>query len=191
MKKLKLLGLSAIMAFSFTLVGCGINNDAETRELESKVQQLEQEITNLEKNNGQSTTSEDPATSSSSAASATDNSGQQTDQAAQSSGQTAALTSDDTLETLEQAVNDVVAKAESAQPSGSAQENRDQFFSLKDELKSVENRLDLFDNTIESQYWQGTLSLDNYRSQERTLEVLEDQLDMAEDRLEYTFGMDD
>ena len=188
MKKLKLLGLSAIMAFSFTLVGCGIDNDAETRELESKVQQLEQEITNLEKNNGQSTTSEDPAASSSSAAPAADNSGQQT---AQSSGQAATLTSDDTLETLEQAVNDVVAKAESAQPSGSAQENRDQFFSLKDELKSVENRLDLFDNTIESQYRQGTLSLDNYRSQERTLEVLEDQLDMAEDRLEYTFGMDD
>lgn len=186
MKKLKLLGLSAIMVCSFTLAGCGINNDAETRELESKVQQLEQEITNLEKNNGQSTTTANPDASS--AEQTADSSGQQ---AAQSSGQTTALTSDDTLETLEQAVNDVVAKAESAQPSGSADQDRTQFFSLKDELKSVENRLDLFDDTIESQYRQGALSLDNYRSQERSLEILEDQLDMAEDRLEYAFGMFD
>ena len=41
------------------------------------------------------------------------------------------------------------------------------------------------------QYRQGELSLEDYRSQEHSLELLEDQLDRAEDTLEYTFGMDD
>lgn len=170
MKKLRLLGLLTVLVFSFTLAGCGIDDDSETQELESKVEQLEQEITNLEKNNSQSASSDDSASS---------------------SGQTSAQTSDDTLETLESAVNDVVTKADSAQASGSDQENQDQFFTLKDELKSVENRLDLFDDTIEAQYRQGTLSLEEYRSQEHSLETLEDQLDTAEDKLEYTFGIDD
>ncbi len=170
MKKLRLLGLLTVLVFSFTLAGCGIDDDSETQELESKVEQLEQEITNLEKNNSQSASSDDSASS---------------------SGQTSDQTSDDTLETLESAVNDVVTKADSAQASGSDQENQDQFFTLKDELKSVENRLDLFDDTIEAQYRQGTLSLEEYRSQEHSLETLEDQLDTAEDKLEYTFGIDD
>ena len=170
MKKLRLLGLLTVLVFSFTLAGCGIDDDSETQELESKVEQLEQEITNLEKNNSQSASSDDSASS---------------------SGQTSDQTSDDTLEALESAVNDVVTKADSAQASGSDQENQDQFFTLKDELKSVENRLDLFDDTIEAQYRQGTLSLEEYRSQEHSLETLEDQLDTAEDKLEYTFGIDD
>ena len=174
MKKLRLLGLLTVLVFSFTLAGCGIDDDSETQELESKVEQLEQEITNLEKNNSQSASSDDSASSS-----------------GQTADQTSAQTSDDTLETLESAVNDVVTKADSAQASGSDQENQDQFFTLKDELKSVENRLDLFDDTIEAQYRQGTLSLEEYRSQEHSLETLEDQLDTAEDKLEYTFGIDD
>lgn len=69
--------------------------------------------------------------------------------------------------------------------------SREQFFTLKHELESVEDRLDYYDDDIEMQYRQGELSLEDYRSQEHSLELLEDQLDRAEDTLEYTFGMDD
>ena len=55
----------------------------------------------------------------------------------------------------------------------------------------MEDRLDYYDDDIEMQYRQGELSLEDYRSQEHSLELLEDQLDRAEDTLEYTFGMDD
>lgn len=177
MKKLRLLGLATVFALSFTLVGCGDDDDREKEALESKVEQLEQQITNLEKGSGQSASDDDaaPATEENNAA------------ASQNSNAASA----DTLETLEKAVTDAVAKVDKAKASSSFEENRTKFFELKNELEAVEDRLDRFDDDIEYQYKQGSITLDDYRSQERSLEALEDDLDLAEDKLEYTFGMDD
>lgn len=97
----------------------------------------------------------------------------------------------DTTESLTKAVDEVTAKADSAVPNGNTEEKRAQFFNLKDELDLTDQRLDSFDDYIESQYKQGQLSYEDYRSQEQILENLEDKLDASEDKLERTFGIDD
>ena len=175
MKKIRLTALAVIFTFAFLLTGCDIDDDHEKDQLEAKVEQLEQQVTDLQRSSGQE------AASTENEAALPDN----------DSNQTEASSTDDTLETLETAVNDAVKKADAAKPSGSASEKREQFFTLKHELESVEDRLDYYDDDIEMQYRQGELSLEDYRSQEHSLELLEDQLDRAEDNLEYTFGMDD
>ena len=175
MKKIRLTALAVIFTFAFLLTGCDIDDDHEKDQLEAKVEQLEQQVTDLQRSSGQE------AASTENEAALPDN----------DSNQTEASSTGDTLETLETAVNDAVKKADAAKPSGSASEKREQFFTLKHELESVEDRLDYYDDDIEMQYSQGELSLEDYRSQEHSLELLEDQLDRAEDNLEYTFGMDD
>ena len=175
MKKIRLTALAVIFTFAFLLTGCDIDDDHEKDQLEAKVEQLEQQVTDLQRSSGQE------AASTENEAALPDN----------DSNQTEAPSTGDTLETLETAVNDAVKKADAAKPSGSASEKREQFFTLKHELESVEDRLDYYDDDIEMQYRQGELSLEDYRSQEHSLELLEDQLDRAEDNLEYTFGMDD
>lgn len=175
MKKIRLTALAVIFTFAFLLTGCDIDDDHEKDQLEAKVEQLEQQVTDLQRSSGQE------AASTENEAALPDN----------GSNQTEASSTGDTLETLETAANDAVKKAEAARPSGSASEKREQFFTLKHELESVEDRLDYYDDDIEMQYRQGELSLEDYRSQEHSLELLEDQLDRAEDNLEYTFGMDD
>ncbi len=175
MKKIRLTALAVIFTFAFLLTGCDIDDDHEKDQLEAKVEQLEQQVTDLQRSSGQE------AASTENEAALPDN----------DSNQTEASSTGDTLETLETAVNDAVKKADAAKPSGSASEKREQFFTLKHELESVEDRLDYYDDDIEMQYRQGELSLEDYRSQEHSLELLEDQLDRAEDNLEYTFGMDD
>lgn len=175
MKKIRLTALAVIFTFAFLLTGCDIDDDHEKDQLEAKVEQLEQQVTDLQRS------SEQEAASTENEAALPDN----------DSNQTEASSTGDTLETLETAVNDAIKKADAAKPSGSASEKREQFFTLKHELESVEDRLDYYDDDIEMQYRQGELSLEDYRSQEHSLELLEDQLDRAEDNLEYTFGMDD
>ena len=175
MKKIRLTALAVIFTFAFLLTGCDIDDDHEKDQLEAKVEQLEQQVTDLQRSSGQE------AASTENEAALPDN----------DSNQTEASSTGDTLETLETAVNDAVKKADAAKPSGSASEKREQFFTLKHELESVEDRLDYYDDDIEMQYRQGALSLEDYRSQEHSLELLEDQLNRAEDNLEYTFGMDD
>lgn len=99
------------------------------------------------------------------------------------------LTSD-TTESLTKAVDEITAKADSAVPNGNTEEKRAQFFNLKDELHLTDQRLDSYDDYIESQYKQGQLSYEDYRSQAQILENLEDKLDASEDKLEQTFGID-
>ena len=65
------------------------------------------------------------------------------------------------------------------------------FFKAKGKLQEVENRLDLFEDDVESQYRQGKLDYEKARNSEIEIEKLEDQLDNAEDKLELRFGYDD
>ena len=167
MKKLTLLGLMALM--TFTLAGCQPENTSDREEmLEEQVAQLEQQVTSLEKEK------EDAAA--------------QADKAEPSEK---APKSDDTLDSLADAVNKAVAEAEKAEPSSSREENQTRFFEAKGKLQEVEARLDYFEDDVESQYRQGKLDYEKARSAEREIERLEDQLDNAEDKLELRFGYDD
>lgn len=174
MKKLKLLVLSLSMLSIFMMTGCDNDNkkDANYSNLEKRVEQLEQEITILKNT-------------------ATNNSANSSDNSIDSSGNTSSQVTSDTIESLTQAVDEVTSKADSATPTGNAEEKRSLFFSFKDELNMVEERLDTYDDYIESQYKRGSLSFEDYQSQERLLKNMEEKLDTCEDKLERTFGIDD
>ena len=97
----------------------------------------------------------------------------------------------DTLESLEEAVNDIVLKIDDVSVSGTADEKREAFFKLNNELQEVDNQLDYYDENTENDFEQGRLSYDEARELEYKIEQLEDLLDRAEDTLEYKFGYDD
>ena len=82
-------------------------------------------------------------------------------------------------------------KVSSAASSGSPSEDMDQFFTLKQEEKKIDDDLDRYEDELEYLYRKGSLTRDDYRSLERELERLEDRLDAAEDTLEYIYGIDD
>jgi len=85
----------------------------------------------------------------------------------------------------------MVSKANEAKPDGTEEEKMEQFFALKKEMKSMDSRLDAYEDYLEYQYRQEKLSREEYQSQDQALEELEDKLDAAEDQLEWTFGIDD
>lgn len=95
------------------------------------------------------------------------------------------------MEELNALVSAYEEKADSAVPSGSASEDMEQFFALKQEEKSIDDTLDLHEDELEYLYRNNQLSRDEYKTLERELDRLEDRLDAAEDKLEYTFGIDD
>ena len=97
----------------------------------------------------------------------------------------------DTLDSLEEAVSEIIQKIDNASASGSDNERRDNFIQLSSELQEVENQLDYYDENTENDFEQGKLSYDEAREIEFKVEKLEDQLDNAEDTLEYKFGYDD
>ncbi|MBD5134339.1 MAG: entericidin EcnA/B family protein [Lachnospiraceae bacterium] len=98
---------------------------------------------------------------------------------------------EDTIESLINAVDEVTKKADSAIPSDNKDEKQAQFIELKDEIDTVDHRLDKHDDYIENLYKRGEISYDDYRSQEKQLDELEDKLDASEDKLEFNFGIDD
>ena len=61
----------------------------------------------------------------------------------------------------------------------------------KQEANQIDNELEIHENELERQYRDGTLTRDEFRTNERELDHLEDLLDAAEDQLEYVFGIDD
>lgn len=166
--------LTLVLASS-VLTGC---SDEREDRLEDKVDKLEQQVTDLEsKKDG--TGSENGSTDSS--ASGTSAQGQD--------GSSSAGSTD--YETLKAAAEAAADKVNSASPSGTAAEQREQFYTLKNELDDIDHQLDLYDDNLENEYRSGSLDASSYRQQERDIDALEDILDTAEDRLEVLFGIDD
>ena len=97
----------------------------------------------------------------------------------------------DTLDSLEEMVNEIVQKINNADASGSDNKKYETFIQLNDELREIENQLDYYEENTENDFEQGRLSYDEARKLEFDIEKLEDKLDDAEDTLEYKFGDDD
>ena len=192
MKKRTLLAAGTLTVLLLT--GCSASSSAETEALKEQVAQLEQQIADLQAaNDADSAAAADAQAGDAQAADAqagdaqtpAETQGTQTtiDPAAGAGATTY------TLEELTTMVNDYVAKAEAATPSGS--NDIEQFFSLKQEANQVENELERHEDELERQYRDGALTRDEYRANERELDHLDDLLDAAEDQLEYVFGIDD
>lgn len=170
MKKRKII-ITGLLLTLITILAAGCKDDDREDYLEDRVEQLEQQVTDLEKGNTDNSASKsqpDDAGDTGSAASAADS-----------------------YETLQTSVNDISDKINSTTPTGSAAEQRDQYYKLKQLLDETDHRLDLYDDSLEEQYHSGSLEASDYREQERKIDALEDILDTAEDKLENLFGMDD
>lgn len=194
MKKRTLLAIGAVTVLLLT--GCqSSSSNAETEALKEQVAQLEQQIADLQTadSSDNTTAADDTAAADAQAADTSANAG--TDAAADTgttdtaAADTGSSSTTYTLEELTTMVNDYVAKAEAAAPSGS--NDMEQFFSLKQEANQIDNELEIHENELERQYRDGTLTRDEFRTNERELDHLEDLLDAAEDQLEYVFGIDD
>lgn len=96
-----------------------------------------------------------------------------------------------TIEELSSMVDAFVQKAGAAEPSGTASEDMEQFFALKQEEKQIDDLLDHHEDELEYLYKVQSLTRDDYKRLERELELLEDTLDAAEDQLERMFGIED
>lgn len=96
-----------------------------------------------------------------------------------------------TLDELSTVVDAFVTKVCAAAPGGTAAQDMEQFFALKQEGKQIDDTLDTHEDELEYLYKTGSLTREEYKQQERKLKLLEDQLDDIEDQLEYVFGIDD
>ena len=194
MKKRTLLAIGAITVLLLT--GCqSSSSNAETEALKEQVAQLEQQIADLQTSDSSDDTAAADNTAAADAQAADTSANAGTDAAADTgttdtaAADTGSSSTTYTLEELTTMVNDYVAKAEAAAPSGS--NDMEQFFSLKQEANQIDNELEIHENELERQYRDGTLTRDEFRTNERELDHLEDLLDAAEDQLEYVLGIDD
>lgn len=192
MKQKYLLIFGITTALSLTGCGSGSTN-TETEALEEQILQLQQQISDLEQQLSTETASD---TASSSADQNTESADEALSSAPEEkisdpSGGSDNLSTTHTMEELTAMVTSYEEQADAAVPSGTAADDMEQFFSLKQEEKKIDDNLDLHEDELEYLYRSGSLSRDEYKTMERELEYLEDRLDATEDKLEYTFGIDD
>ena len=95
------------------------------------------------------------------------------------------------LSVLTDSIKDLEQRIGNITPSGSAQEQKEQFLALKNEIDALDNELEYMEDTLESQYYDGSLEAAQYQEQEREIEALEDRLDHCEDQVEFIFRIDD
>lgn len=187
MKKKTILTLAALTT-ALGLTACGSQNN-ETAQLKEQVAQLEQQVEDLQSespaNNAQDV-SVPPAEDS---VSADDTSKQNSPSAEDTQQKSAANTPN--LSALSELVQDLETRIQDTTPTGSAQEQQEQFFNLKGEIDLVEQELDALEDDLEAQYRSGSLDASAYQDSDRQIETLEDQLDQCEDQLELIFGIED
>ncbi|XCP85005.1 hypothetical protein ABXS75_18590 [Roseburia hominis] len=93
-------------------------------------------------------------------------------------------------QTLTSHVSDTVSRVENTMPSGTPAEQQSQFFALKHEIETVEKELEEYDHQLENGFLNNSLSLKDYQIYNARLDNLEDLLDSAEERLDFSFGME-
>lgn len=190
MKKRNFLFIGLLSALLLT--GCGTDKSSKENEaLRQQITQLEQQVTTLE----QQVSAADDGSASESGYAA-EESPEETAQVqvspeGGSASDQANLTTTQTIEELTALVEAYEEKAKAAVPTGSAADDMEKFFTLKQEENQIDDALDLHEDELEYLYRNNILTRDEYKKQERELEQLEDRLDNAEDRLEITFGIDD
>ena len=215
MKK-KLLAAAGLIGV-LVLAGCAGGTNSETEQLKQQIAQLEQQVTELE-NSSAADTADDAASAQTDDAAAPDTAADtSTDAAADTSADQAAeastgaadtaaeastgaadtaaagntgTTATPTFEELTEKVEAYVAKVDEDAAS-SAQKTLENYFTLKQEEDAIDRELEYYEDDLEFQYRNGSLTRDEYRLKERELDLLEDKLDAAEDTLGFVYGIDD
>ena len=199
----KRLLVAAGVAGLLVLAGCQSGDRAETEQLKQQIAQLEQQVTELENSSASDTaddtasadTADDTANTANTADTSTDAEAADTaagdataasDASAGNTGTAAVLTIDE----LTTKVDAFVEKAD-AEAASSAEKVLENYFTLKQEAEEIDRELERYEDDLEYQYRNGSLTRDDYRTKEREADLLEDKLDAAEDTLEYVYGIDD
>ena len=199
MKK-KLLAAAGLIGV-LVLAGCAGGANSETEQLKQQIAQLEQQVTELENSSAADTADDaasaqtDDAAADTSTDAAADTSADQAAEASTGAADTAAAgntgtTATPTFEELTEKVEAYVAKVDEDAAS-SAQKTLENYFTLKQEEDAIDRELEYYEDDLEFQYRNGSLTRDEYRLKERELDLLEDKLDAAEDTLEFVYGIDD
>lgn len=194
MKTRTLLFIATISTLIFT--GCQ-NNDLSAEntslkqqitEMEQQITDLKQQITELEQQISENTDNNDISPNTNNTISSQNNANEPTTDTENAVYSTPTAY---TLEELSAMVDDFVVSVGSATPDVNNSGNLDQFFSLKREGDQIDHALENHENSLEDQYRAGTISREEYRTLDKDIELLEDTLDSALDRLEIAFGIDD
>lgn len=88
-------------------------------------------------------------------------------------------------------VTSIVEKANNTKPVGAKEESLNAYLAVKKEIDQLDDKIDLSDDQLEADYHAGTITVEQYQIQEREQDILEDQLEQAENALEVRFGIDD
>ncbi|OFD40783.1 hypothetical protein BWGOE3_31580 [Bacillus mycoides] len=88
-------------------------------------------------------------------------------------------------------VTSIVEKANNTKPVGAKEESLNTYLAVKKEIDQLDDKIDLSDDQLEADYHAGTITVEQYQIQEREQDILEDQLEQAENALEVRFGIDD
>lgn len=164
MKKL-LLFLALTVFAGFALTGCSQGTD----------------------NSAEATTTQEIASDASDTENAADVSTEQ-------ASSTAAQKSDDDnydFSSYEERIEKVTKNVNNAKASSNYKTNQDRYYSLKRQIDAIEDDLDALDDTFEHSYESGDMTFETYQARERSIEKLEDQLELSENALENKFGIDD
>lgn len=194
MKQKTLLIIAAISTLIFT--GCQNNNlsaentalKQQITEMEQQITGLEQQVTELEQQISENTGNSDILQNNDDATSSQNNINGQTTHTENTAANNPTTY---TLDELTAMVDEFVVSVGSATPDINNSGNLDQFFSLKREGDQINHALENHENSLEDQYRAGSISREEYRTLDKEIELLEDSLDSALDRLEIAFGIDD
>lgn len=88
-------------------------------------------------------------------------------------------------------VTSIVNKANNTKPVGAKEDNLNTYLAAKKEIDQLDDKIDLSDDQLEADYHAGTITVEQYQIQEREQDILEDQLEQAENVLEARFGIND
>ena len=171
-----ILKFGCLILAGLLLTGCDSN---EVERLEDKVDLLEDKIDALLEQNNVTTPSTDNSTNNS-----VTNDGE---------GTTTVDTSEisSTLAGFNTEAEEIMTSIENLTIPSNRSETIDLFWEWKSQIEDLENRLDRYENELESMYRSNTLSYTDFRTYDREIEDIENILDRAETELEYQTNYDD
>lgn len=92
---------------------------------------------------------------------------------------------------LKRMVQDFQKKVDNVEPKANRTSRAKQYTNLKAELEQIEDALEYYEDDLEYQYKSGGMTRTDYNRKDNKQELLDNQLDLIEDQLEYLFGIDD
>lgn len=157
--KIKLIPvLCAVLLSCASFTGCSSKEDDKLLALEEKMTQIEDAIAELQAQKEEKET--------------------RTVNTSQAESKTAA-----SLEGLTASVDRMKENIKAVVPAGTKEERMSQYFDMKNEIKQLVERIDAYDDNLEIQYKNNTLSYTDYCIQERMAEDLKVQLSDSETSL--------